>query len=406
VNVKEISESALVRERWYAGKGRRLATAAVVDVVAVPGSRAALGVAEFRYEDGGSERYLLIEGRPDWPAVLRGCPLEGAHGRLELRPGPALERLLPGSGAAVWEPSSDQSNTLLVAGELLIKLYRRVQAGVHPEVEVLGALAGTPAPVPEYGGSLWYVDDHAQSAVALLQDFIPGAESGWEGPIERAAAWLRAPGSTAAVEAEHRRLGGCAAGLRDGLAVALGRVPAPPDIGALWHEEALAVLAAAAVLDETARDPRIASRLDALAEAQPGELARVHGDLHVAQVLRVGDAIWVIDFEGDPTLPLAARRRPDTPLRDLACLLRSVDHVGQAAARRVPGAAEAAKETWIRAASGAVLEGWGESVPSCLLHALELAKACQELVYASRVVPEWAYAPRAGLGRLLAEGDA
>jgi maltokinase len=203
------------------------------------------------------------------------------------------------------------------------------------------------------------------------------------------------------VQDDYRELGCCAAGLRDALGQALGRVPAPPGTGARWHEEAMTVLAGAAAADAVAGDPRILERLAGLRSAADSELARVHGDLHVAQILRTPDALRVIDFEGDPTLPLPARRRRDTPLRDLACLLRSVDHVGQAAARRAPGSDAAAKERWIRAASTGVLEGWGEPVDAVLLHALEVAKACQELVYASRVLPEWAYAPRAGLRRLL-----
>jgi maltokinase len=110
----------------------------------------------------------------------------------------------------------------------------------------------------------------------------------------------------------------------------------------------------------------------------------------------------VIDFEGDPLRPLAERRRPDTPLRDLAGLLRSADHVGSAASRR---ACEADPSAWIAAAADAVHTGYAETAPvpvdRALLAALELAKECAELVYALRVLPEWLYAPRLGLRRLL-----
>ena len=407
MNVKEISESALLGQRWYAGKARRLVGVDAAEVVEIPGDGAALVLADARYEDGAGERYVLLEGAPDWPAVLRAGAVEGTSGRLELRPGEGLEALLPAPGTPVSEPSTDQTNTLLRAGRLLLKLYRRVEPGVHPEVEVLQALCGTEAPVPGYAGALWYVDGAGETAIALLQEYVEGAESGWEAPIERAAAWLRAPSSTSSIVAEHRELGRCAAQLRDGLAAAFGRLPAPPGIGARWHEEALALLATAATLDAAAADPRIAERLGPLCREGRGlELARVHGDLHVAQILRTAEFLRVIDFEGDPTLPLEVRRRHDTPLRDLACLLRSVDHVGQAAARRVPGVDAASQERWIGAAGDGVLEGWGEPVDPALLHALELAKACQELVYANRVLPEWAYAPRAGLGRLLERGPA
>jgi maltokinase len=403
VNVKEISESALLEQRWYAGKARLVRAVSVAEAVPVPGDDARLVIAEVSYGDGGlSERYALIEGTPDWGALLRACPLRGSDGGiLELRPSPAFGALAPVPGSRATEPSTDQSNTLLLVGKLLIKLYRWLEAGIHPEIEVLSALAEVDAPVPGYAGALWHLGREGETAVALLQEFVEGAESGWEGPIERAAAWLRAPGSTAEVEAEHRELGRCAATLRDALAAALGRIRAPEGISARWHDDALSVLASASALDEAASDPAIAEGLSRLRDTRVQELSRVHGDLHVAQILRAPDALRVIDFEGDPTVALEARRRHDTPLRDLACLLRSVDHVGQAAARRAAGVNAAVKEGWIRAASAGVLDGWGEPVCAELLYALELAKACQELVYANRVVPEWAYAPRAGLRRLL-----
>jgi maltokinase len=111
----------------------------------------------------------------------------------------------------------------------------------------------------------------------------------------------------------------------------------------------------------------------------------------------------IIDFEGDPTRPLADRRRPDTPLYDLACVLRSADHVGSAASRRAGGASPVA---WIDAAREAVLDAYAAAAPvridQDLLGALELAKECAELVYAQRVAPEWAYAPMASFARMLA----
>jgi maltokinase len=243
----------------------------------------------------------------------------------------------------------------------------------------------------------------AETAVAVLQEFVHPATSGWEDAIERAVAWLRQPGATDAVDAEHRALGRCAGALRDALAVALRPSAAPAGMRERWHDEALAMSAAAASLDPAAGDPEVAERLGLLRgpDEAVGPLARIHGDLHVAQFLHADAALYVIDLEGDPTRRLESRRSRDTPLRDLASLLQSVDHVGEAAARRVPGTTEAAKERWIRSATDGVLDGWGAPVDAALLHALAVAKECQELVYAARVVPEWAYAPRAGLRRLL-----
>jgi predicted trehalose synthase len=186
-----------------------------------------------------------------------------------------------------------------------------------------------------------------------------------------------------------------------------------------WLAEALSTLAEAERLEPRAAvaAPEIRARLTAL--AAPGEaetaggtvgtaapraarLTRVHGDLHFAQFLRTADRTLIVDLEGDPTAPLARRRRPDTPLRDLAALLRSIDHIGTAASRR---AERTDPQPFVAAASAATLDAYnnatGTPADLPLLAALELASELRELVYAHRVVPEWAYAPQAGLDRLL-----
>ena len=126
----------------------------------------------------------------------------------------------------------------------------------------------------------------------------------------------------------------------------------------------------------------------------------------MAQLLRVpGSRPLVIDFEGDPARPLATRRAPHTPWWDLACLLRSIDHVGSAASRRADGADP---EGWIGASSRAARQAYearaGARADPGVLHGLEVAKECFELRYAQRVLPEWAYAPRLGLERLRRRG--
>jgi trehalose synthase-fused probable maltokinase len=379
------------------------------------GGAGRLTIVDVRYADaagpggppaGAAERYLLGPEELRWAPLLARLgagPLDGDGGRLELRATPALEALAGGEGERV--PATDQTNTLVVLGErLLVKAYRRLHAGPHPEVELLGALAGRGAPVPELAGSIHWVDAAGEdTAVALLQAFVPGAEDGWEAPIERAAAALRAGPPYDA--GEWAAAGRAAGRLHAALADAFGTAPATAEHLARWRADAEAFLAEAAGADPeaAAAAPAVRERLAAFERLSPPPLTRIHGDLHVAQLLRAGDGEpLVIDFEGDPLRPLAARRAPDTPLRDLAGLLRSADHAGSAASRRADGAAP---EAWIAAATEAALAGYAESAPVAvdreLLAALELAKECAELVYALRVLPEWLYAPRLGLRRLL-----
>ncbi|HWV85930.1 MAG TPA: hypothetical protein VNZ62_10850 [Capillimicrobium sp.] len=404
MSVKDLADA-----RWFAGKGRPIAAVREASAVSVPGGTGRLVLADVAFADGGAgERYLLDEGGPElWPrlvAALADGPVDGDGGRLELRRGPAFDALACGPDAAVTIPATDQSNTLVALdGRLLVKAYRRLAPGVHPEVGLCAALAATDAPVPAFAGSVHHVaPDGADTAIALLSELIPDAEAGWEAPILRAADALRR-GDPDAGAGEHRAAGAAVAALHRALAQVAPVERADPATAIAWREDALAALAQAAAHEPEvarARDA-IAARLGELSDAVGVPVQRIHGDLHVAQLLRTPGRVVVIDFEGDPTLPLARRRAPDTPLRDLAGLLRSVDHVGWAAARRV--GPDADPGAWIAASRAAVLDGYATAVDARLLATLELAKACRELVYAHTVVPEWAYAPRAALRSLLEE---
>jgi len=399
--------------RWFAGKHRRVAGVRAAGTFA----DGALTLADVAYADGGApDRYLLLAPGLRWAPLLRAlrdAPLPGdAADRLELRAAPALDALLP-AGADVPErvPSTDQTNTLVRLGErLLVKAYRKLEAGVHPEVELGAALAGAGAgaPVPEHAGSLHHVaPDGTETAIALLQEFVPGASSGWEEQILAIAAHLRAGGPPGPeLLAPYAEAGAAAGALDAALARALG-TGRDPEAPARWRAAAGRALEEAAALDQqaAAAAPEIRRRLAALAAGAP-RLSRIHGDLHFAQLLRAPGRTLVVDLEGDPTAPLADRRRPDTPLRDLAALLRSIDHLGAAGARR---AGDADPGPFADAACAAALAAYeaasGVPVDRSLLAALELASECRELVYAHRSVPEWAYAPQAGLRRLLARPE-
>lgn len=431
-----------VEARWFAGKGRSVAS------VRPAGTVGPLRLADVAYADGGSERYLLTPSDPaEWTALLRelarGALVAGDGGRLELTRGRSFDALFAPALAADAPPPSvpslDQTNTLVVlGGRLLVKAYRRLEPGLHPEVELLTALDRVPdAPVPDFAGALQFrpAAGGEPTALALLQAFVPDAVTGWEPPIVELAAHLRRESAAETSHSEdraadlspYREAGRVTARLHAALATALPTRPATADDRARWHAEAIQTLTEAANADpafhaafEVIRRGLEPLRSHHAAGAAPVTLQRTHGDLHFAQLLRSGDGSppTIIDFEGDPTRPLASRRALDTPLRDLASLLRSIDHVGSAASRRADWADPGA---WIAAARAQALAGYVEgraAAVSCggvapapaaplpldlpLLHALELAKECGEAVYAHRVLPEWAYVAPRGLARLLA----
>jgi predicted trehalose synthase len=114
-----------------------------------------------------------------------------------------------------------------------------------------------------------------------------------------------------------------------------------------------------------------------------------------------------------PGRPLEARRRLGTPLRDLACLLLSFDHVAVAAARRLAfGPALDAALTWSADARAGATEAYEAGIAGSelafdarLLRALEVEKECHEVIYAATVLPEWSYAPALVLPRLVSPGE-
>ncbi|HEY8588260.1 MAG TPA: hypothetical protein VIL55_01790, partial [Naasia sp.] len=126
-----------------------------------------------------------------------------------------------------------------LGGRLLVKAYRLLQGGPHPEVELCAALDGTGAPVPAFAGSIHHVaPDGTDTAIALLQELIADVESGWEAPILRAAAALREGSTAAAAVAEHREAGAATAQLHAALAEVSGPRVAGAEDAERWHADA------------------------------------------------------------------------------------------------------------------------------------------------------------------------
>jgi maltokinase len=123
-------------------------------------------------------------------------------------------------------------------------------------------------------------------------------------------------------------------------------------------------------------------------------VSRIHGDYHLGQLLARDDGGYaVIDFEGEPARPLAERRRPGSPLRDVAGMLRSLDYAARTAH---------ADQAWLPRARTAFLDGYGGIDPgdARLLDAFELEKACYEVRYEASNRPDWLWLPMAAVARL------
>ena len=218
--------------RWFAAKhetGQRLE---LVDEAVVPGGGPRLVVVDVSSASGGTDRYLLIleptgHREPEigdgyyfalvrW--VLDGQSLSGAHGGLFI-PTPEPNAHL-GSDQAETFVGDDQTNTIVGVGDgWLVKCYRRLHAGVHPEPELLRMLAGTPS-TPRLGAEVVFHDGTSSHTTFAIIEHIHEVETGWTGPIARLAQVLdgsEATGEHTRSVAEYALLGQAAALMHDEL---------------------------------------------------------------------------------------------------------------------------------------------------------------------------------------------
>jgi maltokinase len=161
--------------------------------------------------------------------------------------------------------------------------------------------------------------------------------------------------------------------------------------------------------------PELSPYRDALREAfdevrelrGPVPVQRVHGDLHLGQALRSVTGWVLIDFEGEPMVPLAARVAPSSVLRDVAGMLRSFDY----AANHLPlGETDteyraATAQAWTTRNQNAFCDGYAQvgadpREQAVLLRALELDKAVYEVGYEYANRPLWLPIPLAAVARL------
>lgn len=418
----------LVRQRWFRAKRRHVAAVDVVDRARMS-SAVWLAVLEVSYRDGGSDRYLLpaviagdglrepADGEGAWRAVVRaiadGTVIHGEHGRFECAATPALGELLPSAreaSAALEERrlAVEQTNTSVVlGGRLFLKLYRLLEPGPNPDLEVSAFLTdagfgGTPA----VAGSVRYLPTDGEPCVAfMLSAYLPAAGDAWGQVLARLG------GDPAQAIAVVVRIGA----LTRELHTALASRPAVPGFPArdatdgelaAWHAAALrqadqALEAADGRLDALAGG--IHERLAPIGAARGAQVSRIHGDYHLGQLLATtSDDLVVIDFEGEPARTLAERRAPASPLRDVAGMLRSLDYAAHTAGRDTL-ASGFDPSAWLSRARSAFLGAYGAiGLDQALLRAFEVEKACYEVCYEANNRPDWIWLPLEALERLVA----
>jgi maltose alpha-D-glucosyltransferase/alpha-amylase len=438
-SAKERLESVLLgyvrQRRWFAGKARRLKSAQITDAIDMPGAdgTAYLTTILVSYRDGDPETYLLpvaYAKASEAPQILERWPHtaicwlhaagEEQRGLLHDALGPpgfaegllaAIARRRRSSGTAgtlvgsitrafihlrgpetvkleTSLSAAEQSNNSVVFGErLMLKVFRRLEEGVNPELEVgrfLTEKTGFTQIAP-VAGSLEYRRDAGEAiTMAILQGYVPNQGDAWSYTLKTLAHFFRGVELPAAGDPPGRRKNLLVTAATDSQEVATRTVGAYLESAELLGKRTAELHAALASdpedpafapelisqqdqrsiyqslsglalrsmellrgqlgrLPEDAREdarqvlelePRIAAGLRSfLTRRLKTSRIRVHGDYHLGQVLYTGHDFVIIDFEGEPTRTLYERRLKRLALRDVAGMLRSFDYASQAALR-------------------------------------------------------------------------
>ena len=418
-------------QRWYAGRGRDLVTAAPAEII--PLRRGLdLMLVDAVFADGSVDRYqVVVAWDVAMPAEFVAVAEIGADGDRvgydALYDPDAATYLLElfensvtrGDVVFTREPSAvlpldaeprvagaEQSNTSVVFDKrAIMKLFRRINPGINPDIEINRVLGRADNPnVARLLASAETQWDGEPCPLGMVTAFAADSSEGWD-MATASTRDLYAGGAAADFTAESRRLGAAVASVHAALAGQLGtsQLEFPVDVMSARLAKAVA---AAPELQPYAEAAQV--RFEKLA-GQSVTVQRIHGDLHLGQVLRTPQTWLVIDFEGEPGTPLEDRRRPDSALRDVAGVLRSYEYaayqplVGSPADDRSMVLAH----DWIEANRDAFCDGYAAESGSDprdagqLLAAYELDKALYEAAYEARYRPAWLPIPLRSVARLV-----
>jgi maltose alpha-D-glucosyltransferase/alpha-amylase len=486
---RDVLPAYLAKRRWFAMKDQALQTVRLAATVRLPHPELELLLIEIETtSQAGTARWLLPlaiawEDRQTAPlpvqlalarvrrgarvglltdafsfpefanAVLTGLTSSTVSGELRFEPTSRMRETVVAADADMQWLSVEQSNSSMIVGDVaMLKLFRRVSTGPHPEAEMGRYLTeqGFANIAPLLGELVRVAPDGERKTLAVAQGFIRNQGDAWTWTLDlmmRGLSDLTAGTEEAqATEAEQhedygaiatllgRRLGEMHAILaRDTADSAFASELASAAVTQDWAAQAEQQLAAAYTAldaikewdDEASRAlsivmaerNRLGASVRRLAQSGQGTLlTRIHGDLHLGQVLVANGDVYIIDFEGEPAKPVASRRAKNNRLRDVAGVLRSFDYAAAVMKRRSVATQahvadpqrDAFLRTFVLRATQSFLAGYADVLPAedaaaeqDLLRLFLIEKAAYEIAYEAANRPAWIDVPLHGLAQLL-----
>ena len=426
-------------QRWFVGKGARILDLVIVADTELVGGDPGLHhlIVDVRQDVGVDSYQVLIGQRAEVPDQMAHTVIGVADdGRLvyDGLHDPELTHLLlqaiadggrAGPLAFAHEPGADidtsldslvltgeQSNTSLMFGEAsVLKVFRRLSPGPNPDQELTRALAmrGS-AHVAEPLGWIETRRNGAPVILGILSRYIRAASDGWSLAATSVRDLYTAEGRISAADAggdfagEAHRLGEATAEVHGDLVRAFGTEELPPEAMHALADEMFARLdVALATVPELGRHADLLGSAFSDLSRLEGPLAvqRIHGDYHLAQVMRTQTGWVLLGFGGESAAPLAQRRALSTALRDVASMLRSFDYAArhQLLSHSDGDRMRDVALEWIRRNQDAFCSGYAAAggidpgTHAVLLRALVLDKAVYEVMYEARNRPAWLSIP-------------
>ncbi|MFN3514799.1 MAG: maltose alpha-D-glucosyltransferase [Phenylobacterium sp.] len=341
-----------------------------------------------------------------------------------------------------WSGAEQSNSSVIVDRKAVLKLLRKVTPGVHPEAEMTRVLTerGFPHIPPLMGEVRRLGPEGTPHTLMVVQGFVYNQGDGWGWTLEYLHRAIDDHAVASGGETAFASYAAFARTLGQSLAEMHATLALPTDDPAFapqaadeavvegWRAQvshelsaALGVLAQNERLGELraviepllAAQEALRAKVDELARGGLGTpVTRVHGDLHLGQILVAGGEVRFIDFEGEPAKSLEARRAKTSPMRDVAGILRSFDYAAamaektiEAMGSEVAERASAVLEQFRALAADAFLEGYqegGGAIPPGLLDLFLLEKASYEVAYEAANRPGWIGVPARGLAAVAA----